>query len=57
MSLRRAFSLSHSACALSSLSKHKNEPLRITGAEAGPKMLAGLRCVNTLKKRVLAVIF
>jgi hypothetical protein len=28
----------------------------MTGLEAGPKMLAGLRCVHTLKKRALFVI-
>ncbi|HET9936766.1 MAG TPA: hypothetical protein VFQ29_09990, partial [Methyloceanibacter sp.] len=39
--------------AFSSLSKQRNEPLRMTGLEAGPKMLSGFRCVHTLKKRML----
>src|SRR5262245_23797155 len=53
MSRLCALSRSHSARAFSSLSKQRKAPLRMTGLEAGPKMLAGFRCVHTLKKRML----
>src|ERR1700674_1943065 len=51
----RAFSRSHSASALRSLSKQSSDPFRFTGLDAAPKMLSALRSTQTTK-RDLSVI-
>jgi hypothetical protein len=51
----RAFSRSHSASALRSLSKQSSNPFRFTGLDAAPKMLSALRSTQTTK-RDLSVI-